>query len=74
MNDVLLIGYDLIEPNIRYLNNNIIDYLISQKPREQGYNALMSAFNALRMNKKIPPEQLIPIDIICRENLCCYQV
>jgi len=72
--DIILIGYDLINPNIKYLNNDTIDFLISQKPREQGYKALISVFNALRLNKKPPPEQLIPIDIICKENLCCYQV
>ena len=70
----MLIGYDLINPNIKYLNNDTIDFLISQKPREQGYKALILVFNALRLNKKPSPEQLIPIDIICKENLCCYQV
>jgi LacI family transcriptional regulator len=69
-----LVGYDLISPNIKYLNNGVIDFLISQKPQEQGYKALVTVFNKLKMNKKPLPEQLIPIDIICRENLCCYQV
>ena len=72
--DVVLVGYDLINPNIKYLNSGTIDFLISQKPREQGYKALISVFNALRLNKKPTPEQLIPIDIICKENLCCYRV
>lgn len=72
--DIMLVGYDLIKPNVKYLNNDTINFLISQKPREQGYKALISVFNALRLNKKPSPEQLIPIDIICRENLCCYQV
>ncbi len=72
--DILLVGYDLINPNIRYLNSSAIDFLISQKPREQGYRALISVFNALKINKKPSPEQLIPIDIVCKENLCCYQV
>jgi LacI family transcriptional regulator len=72
--NTMLVGYDLINPNIRYLNNGTIDFLISQKPREQGYRALMSVFNVLKVNKKPSPEQHIPIDIICRENLCCYQV
>jgi len=72
--DVMLVGYDLINPNIKYLNSGTIDFLISQKPREQGYRALISVFNALRLNKQLTPEQLIPIDIICKENLCCYQV
>ncbi|MCK4745990.1 MAG: LacI family DNA-binding transcriptional regulator, partial [Bacteroidales bacterium] len=72
--DIRLVGYDLIKPNVKYLNNDTIDFLISQKPREQGYKALMSVFNALKLNKKPSAEQLIPIDIICKENLCCYQV
>ncbi len=72
--DIRLVGYDLINPNVKYLNNDTIDFLISQKPREQGYKALMSIFNAFKLNKKPSPEQLIPIDIICKENLCCYQV
>jgi LacI family transcriptional regulator len=72
--DVSLVGYDLINPNIKYLNNGVIDFLISQKPHEQGYKALVAVFNKLKMNKKPLPEQLIPIDIICKENLCCYQV
>ena len=71
--DILLVGYDLIQPNIKYLNNGVIDFLISQKPREQGYQALMAVFNKLIMNKKPLPERLIPIDIICRQNLCCYK-
>ena len=72
--NISLVGYDLINPNIKYLNNGVIDFLISQKPREQGYKALVAVFNKLKMNKKPSPEQLIPIDIICKENLCCYQV
>jgi len=72
--DIRLVGYDLINPNVKYLNNGTIDFLISQKPREQGYKALMSIFNAFKLNKNPSPEQLIPIDIICKENLCCYQV
>lgn len=72
--EISLVGYDLINPNIKYLNKGVIDFLISQKPHEQGYKALVTVFNKLKMNKKPSPEQLIPIDIICKENLCCYQV
>jgi LacI family transcriptional regulator len=72
--DTILVGYDLIKPNIRYLDHGVIDFLISQRPREQGYKALVAAFNKLKLNKKPLPEQLMPIDVICRENLCCYQV
>ena len=71
--DISLIGYDLINPNIEYLKEGVIDFLISQKPREQGYRALMTIFNKIKLNKKPIPEQLIPIDIVCKENLSCYQ-
>ena len=70
---IVLVGYDLINPNINYINSGIIDFLINQKPREQGYQALNTIFNKLKMNKIPKPEKLIPIDIICKENLCCYQ-
>jgi LacI family transcriptional regulator len=72
--NISLVGYDLIHPNIRYLNKGVINFLISQKPHEQGYKALVIVFNKLKMNKEPSPEQLIPIDIICKENLSCYQV
>jgi LacI family transcriptional regulator len=72
--DIMLVGYDLVKANIKYLNSGTIDFLISQKPREQGYKALISLFNTIKLHKKPIREQLIPIDIICKENLCCYQV
>ncbi len=72
--DIILVGYDLIKPNIKYLNNGTISFLISQKPREQGYKAMISVFNALKLNRQPSPEQHISIDIICRENLSCYRV
>jgi len=71
---IMLVGYDLIGPNIKYLNSGVINFLISQRPREQGYRAMISVFNKIKMNKNPVPEQLIPIDIVCRENLSCYQV
>jgi LacI family transcriptional regulator len=74
LKDIPLVGYDLIQPNIEYLDKGVINFLISQKPREQGYRAMITVFNRLRMNRNILPEQMIPIDIICKENLCCYQV
>jgi LacI family transcriptional regulator len=72
MYDLKLIGYDLIDQNIRYLEKGIIDFLISQKPKEQGYAGIMSLFNLLVQEKKPEPETYIPIDIITTENLEYY--
>ena len=72
LDDLKLIGYDLINPNIEYLKKGIIDFLISQKPEEQGYAGIMSLFNLLVMDKMPEPETYIPIDIITTENLKYY--
>ncbi len=35
--DVLLIGYDFLDENVSYLEKGFIDFLICEKPQEQGY-------------------------------------
>ena len=67
-----LIGYDLIDENIRYVENNIIDFLISQRPVEQGYRGIMTLFNHVVLNKRVKKEQHLPIDIITKENYRFY--
>lgn len=67
-----LVGYDLLDVNIAHLQEGTIDFLISQKPFEQGYKSFMSLFDHLVMNKNIPTYQYLPIDIITRENIDYY--
>lgn len=67
--NTLLIGYDLIDENIKYLNNGVIDFLISQKPEDQGYNGVMSLFSYLGSKKKPEAINYSTIDIIVKENL-----
>jgi LacI family transcriptional regulator len=69
---IRLIGYDLIPSNLAYLRNGVIDYLISQKPEEQGYQAIMNLFSHLILKREIQKIQHMPIDIITRENLEYY--
>jgi LacI family transcriptional regulator len=52
--------------------NTKIDYLMSQKPKEQGYQAIMSLLNNLIPDRVVQKRQHIPIDIITRENLDYY--
>jgi LacI family transcriptional regulator len=67
-----LVGYDLLDVNIAHLQEGTIDFLISQKPFEQGFKSFMSLFDHLVMNKPIPTYQYLPIDIITRENIDYY--
>ncbi len=70
--DIKLIGYDFLEDNILHLKNKTIDFLICQKPQEQGYRGVMSLYNHLVLNTPIEKEQFMPIDIITRENYQYY--
>ena len=69
---VTLIGYDLTEENLNYVEKNIIDFLISQRPVEQGYGGIMTLFNHFVLNKRVKKEQHLPIDIITKENYKFY--
>jgi LacI family transcriptional regulator len=69
---VTLIGYDLTNENIRHIENNTIDFLINQRPVEQGYDGIMTLFNHTVLKKPVKKEQHLPIDIITKENYRFY--
>jgi LacI family transcriptional regulator len=71
--NVRLIGYDLLPENIRFLKEGVIDFLISQKPEEQGYLGIRSLFAKCILKTDVPDNQFIPIDIITRENIDFYE-
>jgi LacI family transcriptional regulator, galactose operon repressor len=73
LNDIRIVGYDLIPKNIEYLKEGKIDFLISQKPEEQGYKGIMSLFNFLLLNKSVESTQYLPIDILTKENIEYYE-
>ena len=72
MTGVRLVGYDLISENKEYLRRDVIDFLISQQPEEQGYLGVSTLFNSLFLRKEVPALQAMPIDIVTRENLDQY--
>ncbi|MGI4885719.1 MAG: LacI family DNA-binding transcriptional regulator [Janthinobacterium lividum] len=70
--DIRLVGYDLLEKNIHFLNENVIDFLINQNPHEQGYQGLFALADQLVFKKEVPPLKYLPLDIITKENLRYY--
>lgn len=70
---VRLIGYDLLPDNVRLLKEGKIDFLISQRPEEQGYSAVIALFNKLFLNKEVQRKHFMPIDIIAKENIDYYK-
>lgn len=73
LKDVLLIGYDFLKDNVEYLKNGMIDFLICEKPQEQGYRGMMTLFQNLVYSAPIDKEYLMPIDIITKENYLFYR-
>jgi len=72
--NIRLVGYDLLPESIEYLKRDYIDFLISQKPEEQAFRGLSSLFNLVAFNREPERMQLLPIDIITRENLAFYEL
>lgn len=70
--DIVLVGYDLLEENKKLLRRGCIDFLISQKPGEQGFKSIMTLYHHLVLRKEVERSQYLPIDIISRENLEHY--
>ena len=67
-----IIGYDLTEPNRRFLNEGWIDFLISQRPAGQTYEGIRLLWRSLALGEKVPESVYMPIDILTRENLRFY--
>ncbi|GAI85199.1 unnamed protein product, partial [marine sediment metagenome] len=69
---ITLIGYDLTNDNITFLEKGIIDFLICQKPREQAFRGIYALFHHIVFEKQIRKNNLMPLDILTRENFNDY--
>lgn len=70
---VLLIGYDYLKDNVAYLKDGLIDFLICQKPQEQGYKGIMALYQNLVLKVDVEKNYFMPIDIITKENYQFYR-
>ena len=72
LSHIKLVGYDLIEKNTKLLSEGFITALIAQRPESQGYNAAKSIFNCLASGQLPKKINLMPIDILIKENINYY--
>jgi LacI family transcriptional regulator len=70
--EITLIGYDMLEENLKYLKKGIITYLINQNPKRQPIVGISHLVNSLLFKKNVPPIELFPLEIIAKENLESY--
>ena len=71
--EVILIGYDFLKENIEYMDKGIIDFLVCQKPKQQGYRGLISLYQHLAFSSTVEKIYFMPIDILTKENSAFYR-
>lgn len=71
-NGTRLIGYDMLEENLKYLRSGVIDFLINQNPKNQTFRGISHLVNHLLFKKKAPVMDLFPLEIITRWNVESY--
>lgn len=71
--NVKLIGFDFLTDNIEYLKKQTIDFLICQKPIEQGYRGIMALYTHFVHVTAVEKIYHMPIDVITKENYQFYR-
>ena len=72
LRDINLIGYDIIDKNVKYLRTGFIKFLLSQRPAEQTEIAVRKLFDYIHSNKVPNQKEHLPIDVITPENLAYF--
>jgi LacI family transcriptional regulator len=66
---VPLIGFDLVEENRKMVRDGVIDFILTQQPREQGFRAVNLLYRCLMLGEESPGDQIMVSQIITKENL-----
>jgi LacI family transcriptional regulator len=70
--NIRLIGYDLLDDNLKYLRNGIIDFLINQNPKRQVNLSISHLVNHLMFKRNAPKTDLFPLEVITPQNVDSY--
>jgi LacI family transcriptional regulator len=68
LKNIRLVGYDLLKPNLEFLNDGTIDFLINQKPEEQGFLAINYLYKKLVLKEELSDINYTSVEIIIKEN------
>src|SRR5690606_3046599 len=69
---IRLIGYDILEENLKYLRRGTIDFLINQNPKRQAFLGISHLANHLIFKKTAPEKDLFPLEVITQQNVDSY--
>ncbi|MDD3080371.1 MAG: substrate-binding domain-containing protein [Paludibacter sp.] len=72
--DVKLIGYDLLEQNVEYLKQDVVSYLIAQRPDKQAFLSVRDLCRELIFHQEVKAVNYVPVDVLMKENIEDYIV
>ncbi len=70
--DIRMIGYDLLEKNVDYLRQGVVNFLIAQCPERQAYLVLRDLCRNVILKQPVQRVNYMPIDILMKENIDYY--
>jgi len=70
--DIKLIGYDVLEENVKCMKEGFVSFLIAQRPEKQAYCAVRDMSFHLIFDKEVNKINYVPIDILMKENIDYY--
>jgi LacI family transcriptional regulator len=70
--NIRLIGYDLLDDNLKYMRDGFIDFLINQNPKRQINLGISHMINHLMFKRIAPKTDLFPLEVITPENVNSY--
>ena len=65
---IRVVGYELLKQNLKFLNDGFIDFLIHQKPEEQGYMGINHLYKKIVLKEAVNELHYMPLEIIVQEN------
>jgi LacI family transcriptional regulator len=69
LESINLIGYDLLDSNVKFLKSGITRFLIGQRPGEQTFKGIKKLFEYLSQHKIPDKIEYLPVDIVTSENV-----
>ncbi len=63
LKDIRIVGYELLKQNLEYLNDGVIDFLIHQKPEDQGYMGITHLYKKSVLKEPVEDLHYMPLEI-----------
>lgn len=70
--DIQIMGYDMVEKNVRCVRKGAISFLIAQHAYMQGFYSIDTLVKAIVLKNEVRPVNYMPIELLSKENIDFY--